>query len=147
MMLKRTKKAPDYYEQARKKVRAKKWFYRHFSTYAVITLFFFLMNATEGFNDVWWVYPAMSWGTLVLLHRLWVFGLPFTKAGTKEWEEKELARELAKMNVPFPLVAPAPSFEDEEQENLNLNMDDHLDLKEVRPKKETAPNYLRDDLV
>lgn len=146
-MFKKTKKEPDQYEQARKKVRTKKWFYRHFSTYVVIILFFFLMNMADTPNDIWWIYPALSWGTLVLLHRVWVFGIPFTNAGTKEWEERELARELAKMNVPLPLSQPAPALLDEEPEERNVNMDDHLDLKEVAYSKEKAPNYLNDDLV
>lgn len=142
----RNKNDADYYQQARKKVRAKKWFYRHFSTYAVITLFFFLMNmAVDGTRDIWWIYPAMSWGTLVLLHRFWVFGLPFTKAGTKEWEEKELARELAKMNMPLPLAEPTTSFL--EEDSFNVDIDDHLELKEVSSQKEIAPNYQQDDLV
>lgn len=145
----RKNKQLDAYGQARKKVRAKKLFYRHFSAYAVLILFFFLMNLTEGLHDIWWIYPALSWGTLVLLHRLWVFGLPFTKAGTKEWEEKEIAREMAKINAPLPLAAApqddllsaAPVIQE------SVDIDDHLELKEVARQKEELRAYGKDDFV
>lgn len=139
---------PDYVRAARRKVRAKKWFYRHFSVYGVIILFLFSINMLEaaesGWYDMWFMYPALSWGVLIALHYIFIFGLPGTNAGTREWEERELAREIKRLAPEAP-VAALPA----EKKSEGLNIDDHLELKEVRKveQKEKSPVYRTDDLV
>jgi hypothetical protein len=128
---------PDYIRQARKKVRVKKWFYRHLSTYLAFIFFLFSINMVDDPSDPWFLYPAVVFGGLLLLHYLWVFGLPFTKAGTREWEEQEVARELAKFTPQLPLAS-----------NSNqVDMDEHLELREIQPSKEAHPIYSKEDLV
>ncbi|MGH1434815.1 MAG: 2TM domain-containing protein [Lewinella sp.] len=140
---------PEHVRQARRKVRSKKWFFRHFSIYLVISIFFFCMNMLDSPHDPWFLYPVISWGTLIGIQYLWTFGLPFTKAGTREWEERELARELAKS---------APGYQDPQdyQEEAppvqrlassGVNIDDHLELQEVSKEKVAEPIYRNDDLV
>ena len=139
---------PDYVRAARKKVRAKKWFYRHFSVYGVIILFLACINildsAQSGYYEMWFLYPALSWGVLVAIHYLFLFGLPFTKVGTREWEEQELAREIQRRapQEPQPIAALPP-----EQEPEGLDIDEHLKLREVAKKKQKSPVYRTDDLV
>lgn len=135
---------PDYVRVARRKVKAKKFFYRHFSIYGVFVLFFFSMNVLDNIvDDPWFMYPSLSWGVLVAIHYLLVFGLPGSKAGTKEWEERELAKEIARLAPNEPLVALPPSVEDDK----SFSMDEHLELKEVAKEKETSTVYRTDDLV
>lgn len=143
-MRRNRKDEPEYIRKARKKVRAKKWFYRHFSVYGVIILFLFFMNMLEGgMNDPWFLYPALAWGVFIAIHYLFVFGLPGSNAGTKEWEERELARELAKMAPEETVVALPP----ERTESPEFNLDEHLELREVDKQKTKNPVYRTDDLV
>lgn len=143
-MRRNNRNEPEHVRQARRKVRSKKWFFRHFSIYLVVSLFFFSMNVLDGIHDPWFLYPVISWGTLVAIQYLWTFGLPFTKAGTREWEERELARELAKSGV---------HYQEEEHPPVqrlmsdSVNIDDHLDLQEVSKEKVIDPIYRNDDLV
>lgn len=142
-MRRNKKNEPDYVRQARRKVRAKKWFFRHFSIYLVAGFFFFSMNVLDNsLYEPWFLYPVLSWGTLVAIQYLWVFGLPFTKAGTREWEEREFARELAKR-------APEAEFPVQQlvAEKSRVDMDDHLELQEVGKEKAPSPIYRADDLV
>ena len=75
---------PEYVRAARKKVRAKKWFYRHFSLYTVVITFIASMNMLDNYMiEPWFLYPALSWGMVIALHYLWVFGFPGTKADRK----------------------------------------------------------------
>ena len=153
-MLRRRKRndEPDYVRAARKKVRAKKWFYRHFSIYGVIILFLFSINMLEaaesGWYEMWFMYPTLSWGVLIALHYIFVFGLPGTNAGTREWEERELAREIQRLAPDMPIETPVAALP-AEQKSEGLNMDDHLELREADKHKEKkkSPVYRTDDLV
>ncbi len=136
---------PEHVRQARRKVRSKKWFFRHFSIYMVIGIFLFCMNVLDdGLAYPWFLYPVISWGTFVAIQYLWTFGLPFTNAGTREWEERELARELAK-SAPHHYQEEAPSVQ--RLTSNSVNIDDHLDLQEVSKEKVVDPIYRTDDLV
>mgnify|MGYP001796206854 CR=1 FL=1 len=135
---------PEYVRAARKKVKAKKRFYRHFSLYAVIVAFLASINMLDNYMmEPWFLYPALSWGTLIALHYLWVFGFPGTKAGTREWEEKELAREIARRAPSKPIAALPP----QKSEDSSVNMDEHLELREVKKEELKSPVYRTDDLV
>ena len=119
LMRRNRRNEPEHVRQARRKVRSKKWFFRHFSIYLVISIFFFCMNMLDSPHDPWFLYPVISWGTLIGIQYLWTFGLPFTKAGTREWEERELARELAKS---------APGYQDpQDYQEEASGFDDILD--------------------
>jgi hypothetical protein len=144
-MRRNNRNEPEHVRLARRKVRSKKWFFRHFSIYLAASFFFFSINMLDsGMYDPWFLYPVISWGTLVAIQYLWTFGLPFTKAGTREWEERELARELARS---------APDYQEEQQVPVqrlisdSVNMDDHLELQEVSKEKVIDPIYRNDDLV
>jgi len=128
---------PDYIRQARKKVRVKKWFYRHLSTYLAFICFLFSINMLDDPSEPWFLSPAAVFGGLLLLHYLWVFGLPYSKAGTREWEEQEGARELAKFTPQLPLAS----------KSNQMDMDEHLELREIQPPKEAHSIYSKEDLV
>ena len=76
------------HEIAARKVRSKKRFYRHF---AVFLASMFLMFSINIFNyrwhvGVWAIYPLVTWGSMILLQYLLVFGFPITGALSEEWE-------------------------------------------------------------
>ena len=146
MILRRNRKdEPEHIRLARRKVRSKKRFFRHFSVYGVFTLFLLGINMLDNFLlDPWFMYPALSWGTLVAIHYLWVFGLPGSNAGTREWEERELAREIERLAPEEPLAALPPEKPLKADE---FDLDAHLELREVSKEKAEVPVYRNDDLV
>ena len=148
-MLRNRHDVPDHVRQARRKVRAKKFFYRHFAIFLASGFFFFSMNVLD--NDLyepWFLYPVISWGTLIVVQYLWTFGFPLTKAGTSEWEARELEREIAKRAPAAVLEAPRdlslPRTEPVKR-SRKVDIDDRLELREVRKSKQ--PAYRTDDLV
>lgn len=87
----------DYeYRRARKKVKAKKGFFYHLASYAIVIGFLFCLNLVTSPFDMWWIFPAMGWGVGLAFHYLGVFGFPFLNIGSEEWEEKEMEKELRK---------------------------------------------------
>lgn len=118
----------DPYLNAKKRVKAKKGFYGHLSAYlSVNTIMFFVVLFTEGSFE--WLIPAMLWGIGLASHYFGVFGIPGIGAwGSKEWEEKEIQKELEKQGWEMPDPAG----------------DEELELKEF---KELRREYRDDDLV
>ena len=105
----------DAYEKARKRVLKKKEFYQHLGSYVIMSIFFFVLNATTSFGNWWFYWPMLGWGIGLAFHYVDVFGIPGVGELSKEWEEKAIEEELRKMNVKG-----EPS-----------EMQDKLDLKEV----------------
>ncbi|MFN7118636.1 MAG: 2TM domain-containing protein, partial [Saprospiraceae bacterium] len=66
--------AVNEYEKARKRVRARKEFYQHLTSYVVMGIFFFLLNAVTSFGAWWFYWPLLGWGIGVLLPYFYVFG-------------------------------------------------------------------------
>ncbi len=85
------------YEKARKRVRAKKEFYQHLSSYLVMSLFFFLLNAVTSFGAWWFYWPILGWGVGLVLHYFDVFGFPGAAHTTPDWEEKAIREEIERM--------------------------------------------------
>lgn len=131
----------DHIRLARQRVRSKKRFFRHFSVFIAVIGFFFLMNmATDGpRGELWFIYPALVWGVPLTIHYLMVFGLPFTKVGTPEWEEQELEREIQRLQPHLPPPQRRPL----------VDIDEHLELKTLDKEKARAARggYADDDLV
>lgn len=86
----------DYY-LAKKRVKAKKEFYQHLSTYVVMAIFFFLLNAVTAFGNWWFHWPILGWGIGVLFHYFDVFGLPGVGDMSSDWEKKALEEELRRI--------------------------------------------------
>ncbi len=86
------------YREARKRVQAKKEFFRHLGTYFVMSVFFFMLNAVTSFGTWWFIWPMLGWGLAVLFHYVDVFGVPGVEPISKEWEEREMRREMRRMH-------------------------------------------------
>ncbi len=81
---------------------------------------------------LWFFYPLLPWGIGLMIHYLVVFGLPFTKILTAEWEQQELQKELERLEKVSP----------NEDENEDA---DELKLKSLEKRK--AKGWSDGDLV
>ena len=64
------------YEEASKKVREKKRFYRDLTTYLIVNAVLVVIWALSGRGYPWFLWPLGIWGVFVLGHglRIFVFG-------------------------------------------------------------------------
>jgi len=84
-------------KKARERVKKKKEFYSHLSTYVVMGIFFFVLNAVTAFGSWWFHWPLLGWGIGVLFHYFDVFGLPGVGDISDEWEAREIEAEMRRM--------------------------------------------------
>ena len=62
------------YEEAKKRVKAKRDFYGHFGAWAGVNVLLIIIWALTDFGGYpWFVWPLCMWGFFVLLHYLRVF--------------------------------------------------------------------------
>lgn len=122
---------PDY-QKAKKRVKEKKAFFQHLTTYLVMSLFFFLLNATTSFGHWWFYWPILGWGIGIVFHYFEIFGWPGAGPASKEWEEEEIRRELDKMRK--------KQSTGEKQEPSPA--DEPLDLRELDPRRQWRDDEL-----
>jgi hypothetical protein len=123
---------PQNYKEARKKVKSKKEFYEHVTVFAVMGVFFFLLNALTAFGNWWFYWPIMGWGIGVLFHYFEVFGFPGIPEMSEEWEENQIQKEMKRL----------------EETNNPLDVDDDYDELELRQvQKEKKKGWEDEDLV
>ena len=126
----------NYYDKAKKKVAEKKKFNKHLqsflSTMAILFMMSFVMPPLRRVLGV----IAFFWGIGLFFHYIQVHGFPGME-DEDEWEEKEIEKEVRRMQMKdqrkkYPL--------DDE-----LDIDEHLDLNQpqARPRK----TYRDEDLV
>lgn len=118
-------------ERAKKRVENKKGFFTHLSVYLSVGIFFFTMNILTWSGEFWFFFPLMPWGIGLLIHYFTVFGLPFTKILSPDWEEKELAKEIRKI--------------ERESGAAYTDLDEKLELKELEKRKRGS--WGEEDLV
>lgn len=83
--------------EAKKRVKRKKDFYEHFTTYLIISVFLVALNLITSPGRWWFHWPILGWGMAVLFNYLDVFGVPGIGPMNKEWEEQAIEEELRKM--------------------------------------------------
>ena len=93
----------EEYQKAKDRVGEIKGFYAHAAMYALTNAALIILNlATLRKNDgiVWFVWPLIGWGIGLAVHAISVYGLgPFLG---REWEEREIQRELERRNTQTP---------------------------------------------
>jgi len=105
----------------------KKGFYGHLVMYIMINLFMvFLMTFTTGEPSRWAV-PAFGWGIGLASHYFRVFGFPFVGVGGKDWEEKELQKELEKEGYDLRTFRRDEDEDDEDEDDDDFDDDDDDD--------------------
>jgi len=119
--------------KAKKRVKAKKAFYQHLMSFAIVNLFFLALNLLTSPGSLWFVFPLLGWGLGLAFHYVDVFGIPGFDILSKEWEERELEKELRQDNEPSQMGKPTKPN--------TLQQDKGLELKELRR------NYDESDFV
>ncbi len=75
------------YQEAKKIVEARIGFFIHLGIYLAVNFLLFLINLTTlEDTDYWFVWPVIFWGTVVLIHG--VFVLFFTAHNIRRFQEK-----------------------------------------------------------
>jgi len=127
------------YTRAKKRVKKKKGFYSHLTAYISVNLFMIFLMTFTGGEPLGWMIPAFGWGIGLASHYVSIFGFPIIGVGGKDWEERELEKELEKEGYDL------KSFRrDEELELDDLDDDDddfdddELDLNERRAERRRA---------
>lgn len=85
-------------KRAKKRVKDKKAFYQHLMSYAIVNLFLAALNFITSPGYLWFVFPLLGWGVGLAFHYVDVFGIPGFDILSKEWEDRELDRELKQGN-------------------------------------------------
>ena len=120
------------YEIARKRVKAKKAFFEHLSTFLGMATFFLVLNIFTSYGRWWFYWPILGWGIAVLAHYVEVFGIPGVGQLDSAWEERAIQKELDKLNS--------------EDGQSKKPTEDSLDLKPI-PNREKIKKWNDEDLV
>lgn len=119
-------KHDDIYEQAQKRVKAKKGFISHLIAYTFTLLMLYYIICVAGNGPlVPVVIVALSWGIGLASHYLSAFGTQSLEFLGMKSEEEELEDELEKLRYKRQLK------QEIRQEKLNLEDLDRLELKEL----------------
>ena len=113
--------------RAKKRVKAKKDFYQHLMSYAIVNSFLFALNLITSPGYLWFVFPLMGWGVGLAFHYVGVFGIPGFDILSKEWEDREIERELRQGNqgvAPNKTAKPTTKEDPLELKELRKNYDD-----------------------
>lgn len=109
-------------QKAQKKVKAKREFYQHLTSFIIINAFLFAINRLTTPNYSWYIFPVLSWGVGLAFHYVNVFGVPGYDILDDDWESRELNKEVNKLIQKKKIVSSPPKDSN----------DDVLELKEVR---------------
>ena len=122
---------------AKKRVKQKKGFYVHLSTFIATGFFFLALNmATMDPWDpeLWFFFPLLPWSVGVIIHYLVTFGFPGSGALSAEWEEKQLKKEMQTIRKKMGGRSNIPAYEE-----------DTLDLPELEAQEN--PDWRKEDYV
>lgn len=85
-------------KEAKKRVKRKKEFYEHLTTYVAISIFLVALNFFTSPGRWWFQWAVFGWGMAVVFHYFDVFGVPGVGPMDKDWEQKKIEEELRKMD-------------------------------------------------
>lgn len=121
--------------EAKKRVKKKKDFYEHLTTYLVISVFLVVLNYITSPGNWWFQWPVLGWGMAVLFNYLDVFGVPGVGPMNKEWESKALREELDRI--------------EREQQGLPLTKpkNEKLDLPPLEKERRSNKDWDDQELV
>ncbi|MEM9546003.1 MAG: 2TM domain-containing protein [Bacteroidota bacterium] len=116
------------YKEAKKRVKAKKKFFKELTSYVVISLFLIFVNVFTNPSYLWCLWAIVPWGFGMVLQ-----GIKIAASNkTSDWEQKEIRRELIAMG-----------------KDPDDYMDDELELRELDREELYTPKkgYRDSDLV
>ena len=126
-------KTKTEYDKARKRVKAKKEFYQHLTSYVTMSIFFLLLNAVTSFGAWWFYWPILGWGVGIVFHYFDIFGFPGEGNKSPDWEERAIQQEMERMR---PHRQPTPEEPLEEME-----------LRELQKERPGRKNWNDSELV
>lgn len=85
----------EKYEEAKKRVKELKGFYRNLITYVSVNIFLIVINLITSPDSLWFYWVTLFWGIGIVLHASKVFVLKGKFLG-KEWEEKKIKEMMDK---------------------------------------------------
>ena len=113
--------ADKHIEEATKRVKAKKEFYKHVIIFGVFHLILLMANLLT-FDGKWWVqYSILGWGFGLAIHYLQAFGVPGVDFFDRDWEAREIQKELHKMRGM------------DKSDSSSKSAEQELELRELRP--------------
>ena len=80
------------YEEASKRVRARKRFYGGLITYLIVNTVLVVIWALSGQGYMWFLWPLGIWGAFILIHFLQVFVFKTSIRGERTAIEKEVEK-------------------------------------------------------
>ena len=124
-------KKEDIYEEARKRVKAKKGFFYHLLAYAfIIGMLYAIMHFENNGEILPVIIVALSWGIGLAIHYLQVFGTENLDilGISPNWEEEELEQEIEKLKR-------RKELKDRAKQGKNrLDDFDNLELREIEKR-------------
>ena len=82
-------KKDQKYIRAQARLKELKTFYAALSSYVLVNLFLAFINyMSNGWSNMWFLWPLFGWGFGVAMHAFKVFG--FMGIYGKEWEERKI---------------------------------------------------------
>ena len=87
----------EKYEEAKKRVKELKDFYRNLLTYVGVNILLIIINLITSPGSLWFYWVTIFWGIAILLHASKVFILKGKFLG-KEWEERKIKEMMGKEN-------------------------------------------------
>jgi len=85
----------EKYEEAKRRVKELRDFYRNMLTYVAVNIFLIIINLITSPGSLWFYWVTIFWGLAILLHASKVFILKGKFLG-KEWEEKKIKEMMGK---------------------------------------------------
>lgn len=124
----------DVRKKAAKRVKEKKDFFSHLISFVSTMVFLVILNMLTSPEYWWFIWPLLGWGIGIVSHYFTVFG--FFGMGTRDWEEREIRKEIAKIKQ--------KELEPDVDEDVLELEDDRLELKD---KIKLRRNWDDQDLV
>ena len=87
----------EQYLIARRQVKRKRGFYIHLGVMLAVCIPIILLAGFESNNPAEALPLALIWAIPLIIHYVVMFGLPFVGYGGPEWQERQLRRELEKL--------------------------------------------------
>ena len=85
----------EKYEEAKRRVKELKDFYRNFITYIVVNIILIVINLVTSPDSLWFYWVTIFWGIGIVFHAANVFIFKGKFLG-KEWEEKKIKEMMKK---------------------------------------------------
>lgn len=117
------------YHEAKKRVKAKKKFYKELITFVIISTFLVFINVFTSPYYMWCLWAIVPWGFGMILKGIKIA----TSRRSSEWERNEMRKELEAMG-----------------RNPDDYIEDHLELRELEPDEleyRSSKGYRNSDLV